>query len=285
MSLRAFFLGVTLLAGCSGDDPAPSAPREETPTLDDAEKARVLQFWETFRRAQSLRREGRWTEAVDEYRKALELDPDHEGALYGLANSYIELGRFDAALEPLAHLVEVDPLAQRGHLQIGLIRSCPDAGAAYDLDAAERALQRAFEINQEETGALLRLAEVKLLKGEVERAFELYTLANRSNFRAVEGYYVRAYLRWRAGRVDEATELLAEAVRQSHVPKVVAGAVPGEGDTRPGSELPPSKMGELRLLGRVWKGLEDRFPDERIEPDALDAEFAALDAELRAVVR
>ncbi|MBI5851839.1 MAG: tetratricopeptide repeat protein [Planctomycetes bacterium] len=252
--------------------------------LGEAAKARIVEFWSTFRHAQSLRRQGHWEPAIDGFLRALELDPRHQDALYGLANCYIEIGRFEAALAALERLAESDPLGQRAYLQIGLIRSYPGAGDVYDLDAAEAALRRAVEINQEESGAFLRLAEVMLVKGDPDRAFELYALANRSNFRAVEGYYVRAYLRWRAGRAEEAVELLTEAVRQSRAPTIVAG-VPGEGDNRPGSTLPPSSIDENRMFARVWNGLAGRFPGGAVTASALDAEFAALDAELRAVAR
>ena len=280
--LGAIALGVVYAR--SNRSTAPAGGDLGSPALDETAKARIVEFWSIYRGAQALRRQGEWQAAITEFHRALEIDPRHEDALYGLANCSIEIGRFEAALTALERLAEADPLGQRAYLQIGLIRSYPQAGDVYDLDAAEAALRRAVEINQEESGAFLRLAEVMLVKGDADQAFELYALANRSNFRAVEGYYVRAYLRWRAGRVEEAVDLLTEAVRQSRAPQIVAG-VPGEGDTRSGSRLPPSTIDEKRMFARVWNGLAERFPGDHVVAAALDAEFAALDTELRAVAR
>ena len=248
---------------------------DERPTssLSDQEKARLQEFWKSFREAETLRRQGQWESALPVYRAALDLDPDHERALYHFANCLIELDRYQEALEPLQHLVEVAPLSQRGHLQIGLVRSCPSAAEAFDLDSAERALRRAVKINQEETGALLRLAGVLLVKGDLEQAAELYTLANQSNFRAVEGYYLRAYVDWLNDRSASARELLQEAVRQLGQPEVVAG-VPGEGDTRNGDQLPPSTIEAKRLIRPFWSGLDERLTDQT----ELHAEFAPLAA-------
>lgn len=262
--------GVVLLKRRSAE---PTAPASSASRLSDPEKVRIQEFWKRFREAEALRRRGDWEASVLQYRGALELDPDHERSLYHLANCLIELGRYADSLEPLEHLVEVAPLSQRAHLQLGLVRSCPSAGEVFDLDSAERELRRAVEINLEESGALLRLAGVVLVQGRLDEAAELYALANQSNFRAVEGYYVRAYVDWKNGREEPARALLQEAVRQMGRPEVVAG-VPGEGDTREGDRLPPTTIEAKRLVQPFWNGLDERLTGEF----DLEAEFASLES-------
>ena len=132
-------------------------------SLSNEQRQRVIDFWAAFRAGDELQRNGEFAKALPEYRRALELDPRHEGSLYNIANCLIELGRFDDALAPLKKLVIANPMSQRGHLQIGLVCSSPGAGRCFDLVAAEKALQRAFRINQEESGSLLRLAGVALV--------------------------------------------------------------------------------------------------------------------------
>lgn len=267
-------LALALLTACAEDQPPanPDGTGTSGRTLDEAEKDAIRGFWKAFRDAEALRRAGRWEDALPVYRQALDHDPHHDGVLYHMANCLIELGRFAQALVPLEELVQNHPLSQRGHVQIGLIRSSPEAGDVFDLAAAEVALERAVEINQEETGTLLRLAAVKLVSGDPERAIELYALANQSNFRAVEGYYVRAFLAWKEGDLESAAMLMEQAIEQSGKPLVVAG-VPGEGDTREDAVLPPSTMDDKRLIRAFWDGLAERRPGAH----QLETEFAGLD--------
>jgi tetratricopeptide (TPR) repeat protein len=258
------------------EPPTRNAERPAGDTLTTGEKARIRGFWESYREGLSLKLEGRWEEAIAAFRRALELDPDHENSLFNIANCYLELDRTDEALDALEHMVRVNPQSQRGYYQIGLVHACPLEGYPFDLEAAEQALRRAFEINKEESGALLRLGEVVLVRGKPEEALEYLSLANRSNFRAVEGYYLRGYIRWKEGRDDEARELLAEAIEQSRAKKVVP-AVPGEGDTKVDAELPPTRMEEKLLFKRFWDGIGDRHEGNEVGPGALESEFHPLD--------
>jgi tetratricopeptide (TPR) repeat protein len=269
--------GLVFLKGRSSE---PSMQEGSASRFSDQEKTRIQEFWKRFREAENLRRQGRFEAAVELYQGALELDPDHERSLYHLANCLIELDRYLDSLGPLEHLVKIAPLSQNAHLQLGLVKSCPSAGAVFDLDAAERELRRAVEINLEESGALLRLAGVVLVQGHLDQASELYELANQSNFRAVEGYYVRAYVDWKNGREGPARALLQEAVRQMGQPEVVAG-VPGEGDTHEGDRLPPTTIDAKRLVRPFWNGLDQRLAGEF----DLEAEFAAMESFLSGLKR
>ena len=275
-------MGALAVALACGEKKAPPPPTRTSsaPALSQAEKDRIRAFWATYGKARDLKLTGKWEEAIPIYRQALDLDPRHEDTLYGLANCHFELDQFEEALKALQRLVEVNPMSHRGYDQMGAVHACPLGTDTFDLAAAETALNRAIEINPEESGALLRLGELVLVKGDEERAFKLLALANQSNFRAVEGYYLRAYMRWKEKRLEESRDLLSEAVRQSKKPKVVAG-VPGEGDTKEGSVLPPTTVAEKVLVKACWSGLLKRFPDEKIETEALGAEFASLDSYLK----
>lgn len=277
MALAVLAVAFAGVGGCS-DDPAPKVDRRRGATISDEDKVRILGFWEAFRAAEDLRRDGAWEAALPIYQRALELDPAHEGALYQRANCLVELGCYAEALPIFEELVRVNPISQRGHNQIGLIRSCLEARDLFDLALAEAALTRAVEINPEETGSLLRLAEVKLMRGDEARAVELLELANQSNFRAVEGYYLRAYVAWRRGDEARARALLGEAAGNAGTPAPPAG-VAGEGDTRPGLRHVPSTMEDKRGLPRAWEGIGSRDP-ARVD---LAVEFEAIEGRLREV--
>jgi len=54
-------------------------------------------------------REGAYQQAAASYRTALEADPRHEAALRGLANSYVQLKRYDDGLSAIERAVQLEP--------------------------------------------------------------------------------------------------------------------------------------------------------------------------------
>lgn len=80
-------------------------------------------------------------------------------------------GDVAGALSQLEELTRIDPQSQRAYRQWGAWRAMSATSAA-DLVAAEQALQRALAINPEETGTLLLLGEIALLRGEAGKAEE-----------------------------------------------------------------------------------------------------------------
>jgi Flp pilus assembly protein TadD len=59
----------------------------------------------------ALRKTGDRNQAFTFYRKALDFDPDHKGALEYLGELYVETGQVDKARENLAHLQKLCPAA------------------------------------------------------------------------------------------------------------------------------------------------------------------------------
>jgi tetratricopeptide (TPR) repeat protein len=57
----------------------------------------------------SLRKTGDYKQAYTFYRKALDFDPNHKGALEYLGELYVETGQFDKAKENVARLKELCP--------------------------------------------------------------------------------------------------------------------------------------------------------------------------------
>jgi tetratricopeptide (TPR) repeat protein len=57
----------------------------------------------------SLRKTGDYKQAYTFYRKALDFDPDHKGALEYLGELYAETGQLDKAKENVARLRELCP--------------------------------------------------------------------------------------------------------------------------------------------------------------------------------
>jgi len=141
---------------------------------------------------------------------ALELNPDHEDSRYYLGNCLAMQGDWTGALAQLQALTRLNPQSHRGHSQWGIIRAL-SAQSDEELAAAEGSLETAHRLNPEETGALLVLAEVSLLRGRREQADAQLANACRTNPKAVGGFFLRAYLAWKSGQTGTAENLLATA--------------------------------------------------------------------------
>ncbi len=198
-----------------------------------AEEARIREFWEVYRQATDYRVAGNTKSAAEFYAKALELNPQHEDALYYLGNMYLELGRYPEAETTWEHLVLVNPGSSRAHSRLGDLHFCREPGATVDLTRAEAEFQRALEINREETGPVLHLGEIALVRGSLADARYYLDAVIGANSGSVEAHFLKGYVAWREGDRRQAAALFAKAVELAR-PPTPAGGVSGEGDTKRG---------------------------------------------------
>jgi tetratricopeptide (TPR) repeat protein len=103
------------------------------------------------------------------YKKALELDPDNEFALSGLAQLYSDLGDSKSALEMWRKLTDKDP---RPPVLRELARAYEDA---HDYKAAAETLQRALNMAPRDAEMKSALAEDLLLSGQTDEALKLFS--------------------------------------------------------------------------------------------------------------
>jgi tetratricopeptide (TPR) repeat protein len=102
------------------------------------------------------------------YKKALELDPDNEFALSGLAQLYSDLGDSKGALEMWRKLTDKDP---RPPVLRELARAYE---GARDYKAAAETLQRALGMAPRDPEMKAALAEDLLMSDQVDEALKLY---------------------------------------------------------------------------------------------------------------
>jgi len=175
------------------------------------ERERVQAFWQLQREAMdAMKRDGDTERAMRLFRSALKLNPRHEDSRYYLASLLAGRGEVAAAQRELGVLVAGNVQSHRGHKQLGVIKALNATGDA-DLEAAQASLERAVELNPEETGGLLALGEVLLLRGDEAQAQRHFADACRSNPRAVGGFYLQGYLSWRSGNREQSIEFLRQA--------------------------------------------------------------------------
>jgi len=274
-------LAALVLGGSTG---CTSSPEDTEAPAMDAEKAAVIAFWKTFNEATVLRRAGKFDEAARLYEKALEHNPRHEDCLYYLGHCRKELGEVAASREAFERLLEVNPESARGRMAIGALLAQPGPDGPVDLEAAEAHFRKAHEINKEESGPLLRLAEVLMVEGEFDEARQWLRDAFYQNPKCMEAPFLTGYTYWAEGDLARAREEYMLAAHAAQPMKAHKGVL-GEGDrmvkTDEGKKTaaPPleAPMGET-LFGEFSQHLrgEDPPEDGTLTRAAMDATYAPL---------
>ncbi len=195
----------------------------------------VRAFWSLFREATSLRHRGELAPAAARYGEALAIDGAHEDSLYHLGHCRAELGDHAAARAAFERLLEVNPGSARGHAALGAILASLEPTSPLDLDAAERHFREAHRINREETGPLVRLAEILIVRGDLGEARRWLEAAALTNAWSREASFLAGYVLWESGDGTRAADYYRRAV-DAGKPKAPPANVPGEGDRRVESE-------------------------------------------------
>ena len=191
----------------------------------------TTRFWVSHRAGMdAMKVDGDPAAAIPHFRDALRYDPDHEDALYYLGNCLVAVGEPDEALESFERLIAANPSSHRGLKQWGTLRAATARDAA-DLDDAHATLLRALELNQEETGVLLALGELDLLRGDAAEADRRFGLVCQANARSVPGFFLRGYVAWADGDADAARAMLLRAFEARGGEQAPEGAVL-EGEVR-----------------------------------------------------
>jgi tetratricopeptide (TPR) repeat protein len=209
-----------------------------------------LAFWAAQRAGMdAIKREGDLVKAAGFLREALALDPDHEDSRYYLAHCLWAEGDTAEALRQLDEMRRRSPSSHRAHRQWAAFAASLATTDA-ELGAAEAAAKRALEINGEETGALLLLGEIALLQDRFEVAGQRFAMACRTNPKAVDGFFLQAFIAWRSGDEGRAKDLLARAREARGADwKPEGAAAEGDVDARLHREETP-----LARFWRQWDG-------------------------------
>jgi len=116
--------------------------------------------------------QGRYDDALERYRRVLELEPKHKNSLMGMASSYRALGRTDEALVGFRRLLEVSGHDTRATLAIADIEF-----AHGNFDEAAKALDEAVETTEAPALIHNKLGEVRVEQGRSGEAMALFVKA------------------------------------------------------------------------------------------------------------
>lgn len=181
------------------------------------ERERQIAFWDKHRAAMDkLKKDRDPRSAALLFREALALDPQHEDGRYYLASCLASMGETQGAIRELEALLAVNPSSHRALQRLAYLHAVTAKGRR-DLDQAAAEAGRAQALNPEETGALLLLAEIELLRGNAARSRTHLERVVRSNHRAALAHFLLAYLDSQSG---------GAAARKAHLEATVRARGP-----------------------------------------------------------
>ncbi|HKW97063.1 MAG TPA: FG-GAP-like repeat-containing protein [Bryobacteraceae bacterium] len=229
-------------------DPVPRrfSPGANSASAQQPSANQVVEFWARQRLAMdALKKENDIPKAVRLFREAVALNPSHEDSRYYLANCLYAEGDTRGALEQLDALIQINPQSHRGYQRKGFMLAAT-AKSAVPLAAAEQSVRKAQALNPEETGTLLLLGEIDLIKGDQAAAERQLAFAGRTNPKAVGAYFLRGYLAWKNHDLAGARSFLVAAKNARGKDWKPAGSV-AEGDVR-------TRMhAESSVLSTLWE--------------------------------
>jgi len=234
--ILALFAAITLLKLNSDQNSSLVQNSEKTV----AEKEKIRRFWEIYRQATSHRLTGEIEQAASAYEKAIALNPSHEDALYYFGNVSLELGHYEKAERAWQRLIEINAHSARGYQQLGNLYLNPGNINLFDIKKAEEAYEQAHRINGEETGPVLRLGEVALIKHDFDLAEEYFQAVLGANKKSVEANFLNGYIAWKRQNQPQARLLYESAITYVRPENPVKGVL-GEGDTKRGTSKTLSK--------------------------------------------
>jgi Flp pilus assembly protein TadD len=127
--------------------------------------APATEFYRISDRALALYRQGRFEEAIAEWKKALELDPQDAAAVSNLGAALHGAGRLEDAAREFARALELDPDNVRAHTNIGIAL----ARSKKYRDAA-RHFERALELRPGDAQARSAYGGMLVETGDLEKA-------------------------------------------------------------------------------------------------------------------
>lgn len=116
--------------------------RAEQQEEEQREKEQTLTSWDYIRRGNRAQDEGRQQDAMDEYQRATEVDPENAAAYVGLGNIHSDLGNLEKALREYNKAIKLNPNYALAYNSRGIIYK--------KLGKSEEALKdynRAIELN------------------------------------------------------------------------------------------------------------------------------------------
>ena len=183
-------------------------------------KARAEAYYH-FSKARLLDDQGQASEAIDEYKKALELDPNNSLIISEMAQSYLRNNRLREATDTATKAIAIDPDNIEAHKLLTTIylqaigrANAHQPPSAETINGAIHEFEEIIRIDPTERQSFLMLGRLYQIKGDRDKAKEIYQKFLGVEPGSEEGATALAKLHMEAGNYKEAAELLEAFVKQ-----------------------------------------------------------------------
>lgn len=148
---------------------------QATPTAEPTQAAGTLAaVSDHFEKGNEFSRAGDFAKAVEEYQKALDIEPEDVDTMTNLGVAFYNLGQLNEAVEQYLNAVELAPNDADIHsnLAAAYVQLHQLSGESTELDQALAEYQKAIELNPNLSQAHFGLGVVYSLMGQNEAAIE-----------------------------------------------------------------------------------------------------------------
>src|SRR5260370_1820502 len=180
-----------------------------------------LEAYYHFSKARLLDDAGQPGQAIDEFKKALELDPNNSLIYSEMAESYLRNNRLREAVDTAQKAIQADAdnieahkLLTTVYLQVIRRANAQQHPSAETIHNALHEFEAIIRIDPTERQSFLMLGRLYQIKGERDKAAEIYKKFLGVEPGSEEGVTALAKLQMDAGNYKEAVELLEEFGKQ-----------------------------------------------------------------------
>jgi Tfp pilus assembly protein PilF len=152
--------------------------------------------------------EGNYDEAITQFRRALEFEPNSALIHTNLGMALSRQGRADEAREHFRRALEIDPRDARAHRELAHLLSLDQ-----NTDEARAELEQAVELDPRDTVARGNLGSVLLEQGKIDAAIAAFEAALAIDPKSLGSRINLARALAARGRIDEAIVQYREALR------------------------------------------------------------------------
>lgn len=159
-----------------------------------------------YKKGNELFDAGKYVEAVEEFKKSIELDPDFTNSYFNLGIAYRKLGKFQESIGPLQEAAKRDNRFAEAFCNLG--------SSYYELGQESEAVanvKKAIEIDPQNAAAYCRLSFIYLNTGKFEEAIELGKKSIQIQPDLAEGYANIGFAYKFLGKNQEARDNLSKA--------------------------------------------------------------------------
>jgi tetratricopeptide (TPR) repeat protein len=174
-----------------------------------------------FSKGRLLDDQGQASQAIEEYKRALELDPSNSQIYSEMAASYLKNNRIREAVDTAGQAIKADPNNVEAHRLLSSIyiqmigrATAQQPPNPETINNAIREFEEIVRIDPSERQAFLMLGRLYQIKGDRNRAMEIYSKFLGLEPGSEEGVTALAKLHMDAGNNAEAIGLLEDFIKQ-----------------------------------------------------------------------